>query len=51
MAIPCMYHYIIGGIQIFCVGIVGEYLSKIYLETKKRPVYIVKEDNLQDKES
>ena len=41
---------LIGGIQIFCVGIVGEYLSKIYLETKKRPVYIVKEDNLQDKE-
>ena len=37
---------LIGGIQIFCVGIVGEYLSKIYLETKNRPVYIVKEDNL-----
>ena len=42
---------LIGGIQIFCVGIVGEYLSKIYLETKNRPVYIVKEDNLQDGES
>ena len=38
---------LIGGIQIFCVGIVGEYLSKIYLETKNRPVYIVKEDNLK----
>ena len=38
---------LIGGIQIFCVGIVGEYLSKIYLETKNRPVYIGKEDNLK----
>lgn len=34
---------LIGGIQIFCVGILGQYLSKVYLETKKRPIYIVKE--------
>ena len=33
----------IGGIQLFCLGIIGKYLSKIFLETKKRPVYIVKE--------
>lgn len=31
------------GIQLFCTGIIGEYLSKTYLETKKRPVYIIKE--------
>lgn len=34
---------LIGGIQIFCVGILGQYLSKVYMETKKRPIYIVKE--------
>lgn len=34
---------LIGGIQIFCVGILGQYLSKVYLETKNRPIYIVKE--------
>lgn len=32
----------IGGIQLFCLGILGEYLSKIYLEVKNRPVYIIK---------
>ncbi|MBO4902903.1 MAG: glycosyltransferase family 2 protein [Lachnospiraceae bacterium] len=34
----------IGGIQLFCIGILGEYLSKTYLETKKRPIYITKEE-------
>ena len=33
----------LSGIQLFCTGIIGEYLAKTYLETKKRPVYIVKE--------
>lgn len=33
---------LIGGIQLFCLGILGEYLSKIYLEVKDRPVYIIK---------
>lgn len=37
---------LIGGIQIFCVGILGQYLSKVYLETKNRPIYIVKEHNI-----
>lgn len=31
------------GIQLLCMGVVGMYLSKTYLETKKRPIYIVKE--------
>lgn len=35
----------IGGIQLFCIGIMGQYLSKMYLETKKRPHYIVKRTN------
>ncbi len=33
----------IGGIQLLCIGILGQYLSKTYLETKKRPIYIAKE--------
>ena len=33
----------VSGIQLFCIGIMGLYLSKTYLETKKRPIYIVKE--------
>ena len=35
--------FFIGGIQLFCLGILGQYLSKTYLETKRRPVYIIKE--------
>lgn len=33
----------LGGIQLLCIGILGEYMSKTYLETKKRPIYIAKE--------
>ena len=35
--------FFIGGIQLFCLGILGQYLSKTYLEAKRRPVCIVKE--------
>ncbi len=35
---------LLGGIQLLCLGIVSIYLSKIYLETKNRPIYIVKEE-------
>jgi hypothetical protein len=31
------------GVQLFCTGIIGQYLAKTYLEVKKRPVYIVAE--------
>lgn len=33
----------VGGVQLLCMGIMGEYLAKNYLETKRRPIYIVKE--------
>lgn len=36
----------IGGIQLFCMGVLGQYLAKTYLETKSRPIYIVRDDNL-----
>ena len=35
----------LGGIQLFCIGILGQYLAKTYLEAKRRPIYIVKETN------
>ena len=34
---------IISGVQLFFLGVIGIYLSKIYLEVKKRPIYIIKE--------
>ena len=38
----------IGGIQLFCLGIMGQYIAKIYMETKHRPHYIVAESNRDD---
>lgn len=35
----------IGGIQLFSIGILGQYLAKTYIETKNRPKYITKEEN------
>ena len=35
--------FFVSGIQLFCIGIMGQYLAKTYLETKKRPIYIIKE--------
>ena len=35
--------FFIGGVQLLCLGIMGQYLSKTYLEVKKRPIYIVEE--------
>lgn len=35
--------FFIGGIQLFCIGIMGQYLAKTYSETKNRPLYIIKE--------
>ena len=44
--------FFIGGVQLLCLGIIGQYLSKTYLEVKKRPIYIVQEtekDKLNNK--
>ena len=37
---------LMSGIQLFCTGILGQYMAKMYLETKQRPIYIIREDNL-----
>ena len=36
---------LVSGIQLLCIGVLGQYLSKTYLESKHRPIYIVKETN------
>lgn len=41
--------FFVSGIQLFCIGIMGQYLAKTYLETKKRPIYIIKETEENDK--
>ena len=40
--------FFVSGIQLFCIGIIGQYLSKTYLETKNRPIYIIKDSNIND---
>ena len=42
--------FLVSGVQLCCLGIMGQYLSKTYLGTKKRPIYIVKETELDHKE-
>ena len=38
---------LVGGLQLLSIGILGQYLSKTYLETKRRPIYIIKETNIE----
>ncbi|RKI90295.1 glycosyltransferase [Parablautia intestinalis] len=35
---------LISGVQLFCLGIVGQYLAKTYMEVKRRPIYLIKEE-------
>jgi glycosyltransferase involved in cell wall biosynthesis len=36
----------LGGVQLICLGIIGEYLAKVFSETKKRPLYLLNEKSL-----
>lgn len=42
-SLVCIISFI-SGVQLFCLGIVGQYLAKTYMEVKKRPIYLVKEE-------
>ena len=46
--IICMI-LLVGGVQLFCVGILGQYLSKAYLETKNRPIYLIQDSSKPDR--
>ncbi|AEB07360.1 glycosyl transferase family 2 [Coriobacterium glomerans PW2] len=41
---------LLGGLQLLCLGIMGQYLAKTYLETKNRPLYIVKESGTEEED-
>ena len=43
--------FFVSGIQLFCTGIVGQYLSKTYLETKHRPIFILKDSSEEKRET
>lgn len=41
--------FMVSGIQLLCLGVIGQYLAKVYLEVKNRPIYIVRESNVNKK--
>ncbi|MCB6893870.1 MAG: glycosyltransferase family 2 protein [[Clostridium] scindens] len=49
-ASTCALVSFIGGIQLVCTGVIGEYIGKIYLETKARPRYIISERTYDEEE-
>ena len=48
-SLACIITFV-GGIQLFCMGIMGQYLSKTYMEVKKRPHYVIQVTNDEEAE-
>ena len=48
-SIVCIIIFI-GGLQLFCLGIMGQYIAKTYMEAKNRPHYIVAQTNAEEAE-
>ena len=46
-SLACIVTFI-GGVQLFCMGIMGQYLAKTYMEVKNRPHYVISESNRKD---
>ncbi len=42
------FMFLLSGVQLFSIGIIGQYLSKTYMEVKKRPIFIAKESNIDE---
>ncbi|MDK7227465.1 glycosyltransferase, partial [Lactobacillus iners] len=34
---------LLGGLQLLCIGILGKYIGRVYIQVKNRPIYIIKE--------
>lgn len=49
ISLTCLMMFI-GGIQLLCIGIIGEYLAKTYMEIQNRPIYIIKDTNIKEKD-
>ena len=48
-SLACIITFL-GGVQLFCMGIMGQYIAKTYTETKQRPHYIITDSNIDNVE-
>lgn len=48
-SLACLITFI-GGLELFCIGVIGKYLANVFTEVKRRPIYITKESNIDKEE-